>query len=53
MDVSIFDSKGRLYQKINLPSGNQSIDITELPRGIYVFHLENDWQSKNIKVIKR
>ncbi len=52
--VEIYDLGGRLLQKIDNIRDNTNIDITELPKGMYIIHINSTdgIQNKTIKLVK-
>jgi PKD repeat protein len=51
-EVYIFNTSGTLVNKSTFMSGNNTIDVANLPSGMYILQLSSDAATKQVKFIK-
>jgi hypothetical protein len=51
-EVYIFNTSGTLVNKATFMSGNNTIDVANLPSGMYILQLSSDVATKQVKFIK-
>ncbi len=51
-ELTVYSSMGQMVKKYSAYSGKQSVDISELPNGIYYFVVHSTTSQETIKVVK-
>lgn len=51
-DLAVYSSMGQMVEKYSAYSGKQTVDISELPNGIYYFVVHSTTSQETIKVVK-
>lgn len=51
-ELTVYSSMGQMVEKYSAYSGKQTIDISELPNGIYYFVVHSTTSQETIKVVK-
>ena len=53
MSVNVGSSQTQLFHELKNINGNQKIDVSFLPSGLYLINLKNNKGNKTIRIIKQ
>lgn len=50
-DISLYSATGALIRQMNAPPGDHQLDVSDLPRGIYILRMKNEAGERTTKII--